>query len=93
MTEASGSLPSVRIDPMQGISDEVLARLGGVRVTLEDLEPGALDPFRLLESRSQPCVATRDLLGTIQFCELEHHNDSFAHRMMNPDGSVTTWRS
>jgi hypothetical protein len=94
MTEASpGFLPIVRIDPMVGIPDDVLARLGGTRVTMEDLQPGALDPFRLVESRAQPCAATRDLLGAIQFCDLEHHTDNWAHRMTNPDGSVTTWRS
>jgi hypothetical protein len=32
-------------------------------------------------------------LGVIQFCELEHHTENLAHRMTNPDGSVTTWRS
>ncbi len=85
--------PSIRIDPIQGIPDDVLARLGGTRVTLEDIQPGILDPFGFAEARAQPCAATRDLLGAAQSCELEHHNDSRAHRMINPDGSVTTWRS
>ncbi|MCQ1917864.1 hypothetical protein, partial [Escherichia coli] len=45
-----------------------------------------------------PCLPVRwlstgDSLGVIQFCELEHHTDNLAHRMTNPDGSVTTWRS
>lgn len=55
-----------------------------------------IGPSRLMESlrsRHQPCTATRDLLGAVQTCELGHHNDSRAHRMTNPDGSVTTWRS
>jgi hypothetical protein len=46
------------------------------------------------------CTASRDPFagapeaGTVlQTCELTRHNDSFAHRMTNPDGSVTTWRS
>jgi hypothetical protein len=45
-----------------------------------------------------PCLAVRWLstgesLGVIQFCELEHHMDGRAHRMTNPDGNLTTWRS
>ncbi|QOD06011.1 hypothetical protein [Pseudarthrobacter sp. BIM B-2242] len=47
------------------------------------------------------CTAVRDLFagdpvreGTvIQTCVLTYHNDSRAHRMTNPDGSNTTWRS
>ncbi|HEX9228286.1 MAG TPA: hypothetical protein VF885_16915 [Arthrobacter sp.] len=46
------------------------------------------------------CAAVRDLFagtpetGTvIQTCERDHHMDVHAHRMTNPDGSVTTWRS
>jgi hypothetical protein len=45
-----------------------------------------------------PCLPVRWLstgegIGVIQFCELEHHTDNLAHRMTNPDGSVTTWRN
>lgn len=47
---------------------------------------------------TNPCLTVRWLsdgttLGVIQFCELEHHMGVHAHRMVNPDGSVTTWRS
>lgn len=45
------------------------------------------------------CTEVRDLLegtpesGTvILYCEKEHHMDIHAHRMVNPDGSTTTWR-
>lgn len=45
------------------------------------------------------CTAVRDLFagapraGTvILFCEKDHHMDVHAHRMTNPDGSLTTWR-
>lgn len=45
-----------------------------------------------------PCLQVRWLsagtpFGVIQFCELEHHMNVHAHRMTNPDGSLTTWRS
>lgn len=46
------------------------------------------------------CTAVRDLFegtpkaGTvIQTCEKDRHMDVHAHLMVNPDGSVTTWRS
>lgn len=46
------------------------------------------------------CTAVRDLFegtlesGTVvQTCEKDRHMDVHAHRMTNPDGSVTTWRS
>jgi hypothetical protein len=46
------------------------------------------------------CTAYRDLFAgdperagsVVQTCDLLHHNDCRAHRMTNPDGSVTTWR-
>jgi hypothetical protein len=52
------------------------------------------------ESLRPRCTVDRDLFagtpeaGTVILsCELQHHTDNWAHRMTNPDGSVTTWRS
>lgn len=78
---------------MKGIPDDVLARLGGTCVTLSDIQPGPLDPLLFMGTHVETCEVTRDLLGAVQTCELGHHNDSLAHRMTNPDGSVTTWRN
>lgn len=77
--------------------------------TLPDVGPFALtvdvcpddfaDTMAFLGARHEnPCLAVRWLRAAnspdiIQFCELEHHMDGRAHRMPNPDGSVTTWRS
>lgn len=58
-----------------------------------------LDPSLGSKAAEPRCTAVRDLLeGTadagsiILTCEKEHHMDVHAHRMTNPDGSVTTWR-
>ncbi|ACL42247.1 hypothetical protein Achl_4296 (plasmid) [Pseudarthrobacter chlorophenolicus A6] len=55
---------------------------------------------RLRSKQQVPsCTAVRDLFagmaeaGTVILtCEKDHHMDVHAHRMTNPDGSVTTWR-
>lgn len=100
MTEPRDDLrPSIRIDPMQGNLADSLAELGGTPITLDHVQPGLLDPFKFVESKALPCTAVRDLFegtpesGTVvQSCEKDHHTDNLAHRMTNPDGSVTTWR-
>lgn len=100
MTEPREDLrQSIRIDPMQGISADVIASLGGTLITLEPVQPGLLDPFKFVVSKALPCTAVRDLFagtpkaGTVILtCGKTHHMDAHAHRMTNPDGSVTTWR-
>lgn len=61
-------------------------------------EAFAADMAFLGTRHENPCLPVRwlstgETLGVVQFCELEHHTDNWAHRMTNPDGSVTTWRS
>lgn len=66
-----------------------------VDIPVEDF---AADMAYLGTRHENPCLVVRwlsdgDSRGVIQFCELEHHMDVHAHRMTNPDGSLTTWRA
>lgn len=64
--------------------------------TLEEIHSTSPYLSSLVEGR---CQAVRDLFagtpeaGTVILtCGKLHHMDVHAHRMTNPDGSVTTWR-
>lgn len=94
MTETIHSYPADSAGPVHELGPIPPFALT-VDVTPEDF---AATMAPLGTRHENPCLPVRWLstgepLSVIQFCELEHHMDSHAHRMTNADGSVTTWRS
>lgn len=89
----SRALPEIPAGPVHPLGDVPPFALT-VDVSPEDFA----STMAFLGTRHEnPCLAVRWLsdgtsLGVVQACELEHHMDVHAHRMTNPDGSVTTWR-